>query len=94
VTPPVDVPRHVWDAVNNAIHTSSIDGREQPISLCYVAVRAALAAYEAGEPQRELLEALKRAQRFIHRVDELHQTIYAPGLDDECLESIAKAEGK
>lgn len=51
--PAVDVPRHVWDAVNNAIHTSKIDGSVQPISLCYVAVRAALAAYEAGEPQPE-----------------------------------------
>jgi hypothetical protein len=44
-TPPVDIPRHVWDAVNNAIHTCEIDGCVQPISLCYVAVRAAIAAY-------------------------------------------------
>ena len=43
-----DVPRHVWDAVNNAIHTSKIDGNEMPISLCYVAVRAALKAYIGG----------------------------------------------
>lgn len=49
----IDVPRHVWDAVNTAIHTSKIDGCVQPISLCYVAVRAALAAYEAGEPHAE-----------------------------------------
>jgi hypothetical protein len=46
--PPIDIPRHVWDAVNNAIHTSKIDGSVQPISLCYVAVRAALAAYVSG----------------------------------------------
>jgi hypothetical protein len=46
--PTIDIPRHVWDAVNNAIHTSKIDGCVQPISLCYVAVRAAIAAYEGG----------------------------------------------
>jgi len=47
--PVVVIPRHVWDAVNNAIQTSSIDGRERPISLCYVAVRAAIAAYVSVE---------------------------------------------
>jgi hypothetical protein len=41
----------------------------------------------------ELLEALKRAQRFIAKVDELHQTIYFDGLDEECQAAIAKAEG-
>jgi hypothetical protein len=51
--PTIDIPRHVWDAVNNAIHTCEIDGCVQPISLCYVAVRAAIAAWEAGEPQPE-----------------------------------------
>jgi hypothetical protein len=40
----IDIPRHVWDAVNNAIHTSSVNGNEMPISLCYVAVRAAMKA--------------------------------------------------
>lgn len=53
--PVVDVPRHVWDAVNNAIHTSKIDGNLQPISLCYVAVRAAM----EESAHRELLEALR-----------------------------------
>jgi len=53
--PAVDIPRHVWDAVNHAIHTSNINGSVQPISLCYVAVRAALAAYVARTPEpREL----------------------------------------
>lgn len=40
------IPSYISDAVNHAIHTSSIDGNLQPISLCYVAVRAALAAIE------------------------------------------------
>lgn len=44
----VDIPRHVWDAVSNAIHTSKINGNEMPISLCYVAVRAALKAAKEG----------------------------------------------
>lgn len=39
-----DLPRHIQDAVNSAIHSSPIDGQRQPISLCYVAVRAALKA--------------------------------------------------
>jgi hypothetical protein len=47
--PYVDIPRHVWDAVNNAIHTSEINGAERPISLCYVAVRAAIKAYKSGD---------------------------------------------
>lgn len=50
---PIDVPRHVWDAVNNAIHTSRIDGNKQPISLCYAAVRAALQAHEEGKAKQE-----------------------------------------
>lgn len=45
----VDIPRHVWDAVNNAIHTSEINGGDRPISLCHVAVRAAIKAYVSGE---------------------------------------------
>lgn len=48
-TPTIDIPRHVWDAVNNAIHTSEINGGERPISLCHVAVRAAIKAYVSGE---------------------------------------------
>jgi hypothetical protein len=56
----VDVPRYVWDAVNNAIHTSKIDGSVQPISLCYAAVRAALAAYVEGKTlDPDLLKAAK-----------------------------------
>jgi hypothetical protein len=47
--PRIDIPRHVWDAVNNAIHTSAIKGSERPISLCHVAVRAAIKAYVLGE---------------------------------------------
>lgn len=43
-----DIPRHVWDAVNNAIHTSPINGNDRPISLCYVAVRAAMKAMSSG----------------------------------------------
>ena len=55
--PIIDIPRHVWDAVNNAIHTSKIDGSVQPISLCYVAVRAALKAYvETPAPAEPLCE--------------------------------------
>jgi hypothetical protein len=51
--PVIDIPRHVWDAVNNAIHTSKIDGSVQPISLCYVAVRAAIAAYTQEHPRAD-----------------------------------------
>ena len=47
-----DIPRHIQDAVNNAIHTSRIDGREQPVSLAWVAVRAALAAIEAKDANK------------------------------------------
>lgn len=47
------IPRHVEDAMNNAIHTSSINGNERPISLCYVAVKAALKAYIEGEASHD-----------------------------------------
>lgn len=40
------IPLYIQDAVNHAIHTSRIDGRERPISLCFVAVRAAMKAME------------------------------------------------
>jgi hydroxymethylpyrimidine/phosphomethylpyrimidine kinase len=51
---------------------------------------AAISAVLANH--RELLEALKMAQRFIAKVDALHNTIYVSGLDEKCQAAIAKAE--
>lgn len=41
-----EIPRNLEMAMLNAIHTSSINGRERPISMCYVAVRAVLEAQQ------------------------------------------------
>lgn len=40
------IPRELEAAMLNAVHTSSINGNLQPISLCYVAVRAVLEAQQ------------------------------------------------
>jgi hypothetical protein len=95
--PTIDIPRHVWDAVNNAIHTSKIDGCVQPISLCYVAVRAAIAA--SANP--ELLEALKDQRQLMFgyksRLECDGSYVAARQVDDriEMVSAvIAKAEGK
>lgn len=40
------IPRELEMAMLNAIHTTPINGRERPVSLCYVAVRAVLEAQQ------------------------------------------------
>jgi hypothetical protein len=59
-----------------------------------IKVAGANGCSECKKILNELLEVLKRAQKFIARVDDLHQTIYASGLDEECQAAIAKAEGR
>lgn len=41
-----------------------------------------------------LRDALKAAHKFIVRVDDLHQTIYSPGLDDECAKALELTDAK
>lgn len=59
----LDIPRYIHDAYTNVIHTSDVDGNERPLSLCHVAVKAALKAQaQHGDKVREgLVEALKEA---------------------------------
>ena len=57
---PSEIPRHVSDAWLNAVHCSDINGNQLPITLCYVAVKAALRAQAQYDPVRVLLvDALK-----------------------------------
>lgn len=39
-----ELPRYISDAVNHTVHTSSINGNERPVTLAFVAVKAALEA--------------------------------------------------
>jgi hypothetical protein len=56
----VEIPRKIWDRVANAIHTTSINGNEQPITLAHLAVRVALKA-SGTQVLRDALEALVEA---------------------------------
>lgn len=43
---------------------------------------------------KELVAAARRAQGFITRVDDLHQTIYSYGLDEDLQDAISAVESE